>query len=273
MTYRLSFNSQLLIGVSALFFANEVLAASSDAPRQPVAGAAIFIAFAIAYLSRRRAIGGWLLYFYIQLYVSLAFSLFFSSQILSNLNPNQWDDSFLYVMFFLSVVPVLVTEIIEGIVATMLLIRRNEKNLDYLQKILSALVATSAIALVIDVSYFREFQTLFLDIFIFIFAVIWKFYFLKAPRIRSVFIERNWAYVSYSKRRALTLEDKKILRKRSLISALVTFVLFLLMMGYVLKNEGKQPDTGLFVVPLFYAFVAAVIAWYSPLRKKKTGSS
>src|SRR3989344_3473530 len=100
-----------LIGIVICLNANEVFAASADTPRQPAAGVGFFIAFAIAYLSRRRAIGGWLLFFYIQLYISLVFSLFFSSQIFSDLNPSQWDNSLLYVMFFLSVVPVFATEI------------------------------------------------------------------------------------------------------------------------------------------------------------------
>ena len=194
-------------------------------------------------------------------------------QVLSNLNPNQWDDSLLYVMFFLSTVPVLVTEVIEVFAATILLFRRNEQNVKFLRYALIALVAIVSIALVIDIVYFRENPTLFFDILTLVFAIIWTFYFLKARRIRLVFIERNWVYTPYSGKRALTPEDKRKLRKRALIAALVTFALFLLMMGSVLKDEGKQPDVGIFVVPLFYALIAAVIAWYLPVRKKKTNPS
>jgi hypothetical protein len=119
------------------------LTASADVPRQPLAGAGLFIAFAIAYLSRRRAIGGWLLYFYIQLYLGLAASLIFVPQVFSNLNPSQWDNSFLYVMFFLSGVPVIATELIGFVAATKLLFRRNEQNVKFLRQTLIVLVATS----------------------------------------------------------------------------------------------------------------------------------
>jgi hypothetical protein len=257
-----------LIGVFTLLVTGAALAASTDGPRQPVAGAGLFIAFAIAYLSRRRAMGGWLLYFYIQLYLSLSFSLIFVPQVLANLNPSQWDNSFLYVMFFLSVVPVLITEVIEVFAATRLLLRRNERNVKFLRNALLALVATSAIALAIDVAYFKD-PALFFDILMFVFATIWALYFSKSRRVKLVFIERNWVYTAYSQRRVLTPEDKKRLRKRAFIASSATFVAFLLLMGSVLKGEGKQPDMGLFAVPLFYALVAAIIAWYLPIRRSK----
>ena len=252
-----------------LLLTTDALAATSGTRNQSAAGGALFVAFAIVYLSRRRAIGGWLLYFYIQLYSSFAISLIFVPQVLTNLNPKQWDNSFLYVMFFLSVVPVIVVEFIEIIAATKLLFRRNEQNVNFLKKILVALVATSAIALVIDIAYFSDDPALFFDVLTLVFAIIWSLYFSKARRVKLVFIDKNWIYIPHSQRRALTVEDKKKLRKRALISALVIFVLFLLWMGSALKAEGKQPDFSIFTVPVFYAFVAAIIAWYLPIRKKK----
>lgn len=262
-----------MVGIFAVLTHGEVLAASADAPRQPVAGGGLFIAFAIAYLSRRRSIGGWLLYFYIQLYLSLFISLIFVPRVVSNLNPSQWDNSFLYVMFFLSAVPVLVTEFLEVFSATKLLFRRNEQNIKFLRNTLIALVVTSAIALAIDVVYFRDNLAMVFDVITLVFAIIWSLYFSKAKRIQMVFIDRNWLYTPYFKRRVLSAEDKKKLRNRALISALVTFVLFLLMMGSVLRDEGKQPDIGIFAVPLFYAVVAAIVAWYLPVRKKKKETS
>jgi len=261
----------VFIIIITLFLATNALAASSSTQRQPAAGGALFIAFAIAYLSRRRAIGGWLLYFYVQLYLSLAISLFAISQVLSNLNPAQWDNSMFYVMFFLSVVPVIVTEGIEVFAATRLLFRRNERNLKFLKRTLIALVVTSGVALSIDIAFFKDEPALFLDILTFIFAIIWTLYFFKAQRMKLVFVDRNWVYKSSAERRVLLPEDKQKLRKRSIIATLVTFVLFLFMMGVSLEN--KKPDIGIFMVPLFCAFIAAVVAWYLPVRKKKAIST
>ena len=277
MSFKTTFKSYLLVflaGILALLANGEALAASADVPRQPVVGASLLIAFAIVYLSRRRAIGGWLLYFYIQLYLSLTISLVFVSQVLSNLDPSQWDNSFLYVMFFLSVVPVLATGLLEVVAATKLLFRKNEQNVKFLRKTLIALVATSAIAIAVNIGYFRDVPMLFFDVLTLAFAIIWTLYFSKARRVRLVFVEKNWIYIPYLERRRLTAEDKKKLRNRALVSALVTFVLLLLMLGFVFKDEGKQPDMGIFnLAPLFYAVVAAIIAWYLPVRKKKKETS
>jgi hypothetical protein len=58
-----------------------------------------------------------------------------------------------------------------------------------------------------------------------------------------------------------------------LIVAAVTFVLLLIMMGSVLTDVGKQPDAGIFFVPIFYAAIVALLGWYLPLRKKKNRSA
>lgn len=257
-----------------LFLATNALAASSGTRSQPVAGGALFIAFAIAYLSRRCAIGGWLLYFYVQLYLGLLVSLFLVFPILSNLNPAQWDNSMLYVMFLLSVVPVIINEIIEIFAATKLLFRRNEKNLKFLRKVLIAFVVTSGIALVIDIQFFKDELSIVMDAWTFVLAIIWTFYFFKAPRVRMVFIERNWGYyipAQPAKRRVLLPEEKRKLRKRVFMVASGTFVLFLLLMGILLKDE--KPDMVIFWVPLFCAFIAAIVAWYLPIRKQKATST
>jgi hypothetical protein len=260
----------VLIVMVTLFLAADALAASSGTRSQPAAGGALFIAFAIAYLSRRRAIGGWLLYFYVQLYLGLLVSLLLVSRILSNLNPAQWDNSMLYVMFFLSVVPVLATVLIEIFAATKLLFRRNEQNLKFLRKVLIALVVTSGVGLVIDIQFFKDELSIIMDIWTFVFAIIWTLYFFKAKRIKLVFVDRNWVYKP-AQRRVLLPEEKRKLRKRVLIVASVTFVLFLLIMGVSL--EDKKPDMAIFWVPLFYAFIAAIVAWYLSIRKKKATST
>jgi hypothetical protein len=260
-----------LIGMFMLIAASPALAASGDTPSQPLAGAGFLVTLTIVYLSRRRAIGGWLLYFYVQLYLSLAISMVFLTHVISNLNPKQWDNSFLYVMFFLSVVPVLLVEVIEVIVATRLLFRRNENSVRALRNTLLALVITSTATIAIDQGYFRD-VSLFFDVIALAFAIIWALYFSKAKRVRSIFIDNKWTYDSTSQKRVLTIQDKSRLRKRALIAALVTFVAFLLLMGSVLKEEAKQPDVGIFEVPAFYSLVAAIIAWYLPVRKKKTCS-
>jgi hypothetical protein len=256
-----------------LSMATNAFAASSGTRNQSAAGGALFVAFAIAYFSRRRAIGGWLLYYYVQLYAGFAFSLLFIPQIIKNLSPSNWQNSLEYVMYFFSVMPVFAVEIVELYAGTKLLFRKNKANVTLLRNVLIALVVVSGCAIAIDLIYFKEDGSFIFDIFIFVFSIIWAWYFSKARRVKLVFIENNWTYTPYSERRQLSTADKRKLAKRALIAASVTFVLFLLMMGTVLKDEGKPPDAGIFVVPIFYAIIAALLGWFLPLRKKKINST
>lgn len=268
MTRCNTFLPMFLIGLFIFFTHSEVLASSTTTSSNP-AGGGLVIAFAIAYFSRKRQIGGWLLYFYLQLYITLVFTLILAPQILSNLNPKEWDDSFLYVMYVLSVAPVLIIQIIQVISATKLLFRRNEQNVIFLRKLLYILVVTSVITIAIDIVYFSEDPAIFFDAITLVFAIIWSLYFSKAKRIKMVFIDKNWDHTLHSPKKVLTAEDKKRLRKRVLISALVTFVAFFIIMGSSLQNEDKQLDFGIFGIPIFYTVVVSIIAWFIPLRKKK----
>lgn len=250
--------------------ASEAVAASAHAPRQPVGGLGLLLAAAIPFLSRRRAIGGWLLYFYIQLYATAFIALVFLTQLISDLNPRTWDDPLLYVMFFLSVVPVYVAQVAEVLAATILLFWRNEKNLMFLRTTLFAVIAASAATVTIDAVYFSDDTTALLGLVTLVFAIVWSLYFSKARRIRMVFVDRNWDYASYSQRRLLSSGDRVRLRRRVLFTASATFGLLLWAMALDLKAEGNRPDLYLLVVPLVCAVVVAIIAWYLPIKRMKS---
>ncbi len=255
------------LGGLAFATSTEVLAASSGTQGQNTVGAGLFLAWAIAYLTRRRAIGGWLLYFHIQLFLSLLISVLFLPRVIANLNPGAWDSAMIYVLSFLSTVPVLLAQGFEAYAATLLLIRRNESNLRLLRIALLALAVSSGASLGIDIAYFSEALTLFFDVLTFGFACIWCAYFWKAKRVRIVFVERAWDYASYSAPRILAPEEKRYLLKRAAVLGAVTFVLFLLLMGSAIGD--KKPDARIFFVPIFYALIAAAIGWYAPIRKRK----
>jgi len=259
----------ILASIYFMLAYGEVMAASSDNPAVPAGGAGMLIPFAIAYLSRKRAIGGWLFFFYLQLYFSFVVSLLFIPQALENLKPSEWGDSLQYVMFFLSVVPVFILGLIELFVATLLLFRRTKHNVKLLRKVLIGMIVASGSAVWIDYSYFQDDPFIVFDVVSLLFAVIWLSYFYKARRVKLVFIDRNWTYTPYSERRNLTQDEKRKLRKRALISAIVVFVALLMMMGATLQQEGTEPDSGIFIVPVFYALLAALIAWYLPIQRKK----
>lgn len=194
----------MLLGASFLWVPTEAwAAAAAQTTGQRTFGAGLFIAWVIAYLSRRRAIGGWLLYFYIQLYLSLLLSFLFLPATLGNLRPSEWDNSKLYVLNLISVVPVLLLTLAEVYAATALLARRTEANVNILRKVLIGLTLASGVALGIDITFFAEAPTLLFDTITFIFALIWLAYFYKAKRVRVVFIDHKWNYEAHSVRRLL----------------------------------------------------------------------
>lgn len=264
--------AKILAGIT-LLTPIAVLAAATGAQQQPAASSGFFITFAIAYLSRRRAIGGWLLYFYLQMYLSMLISLLFVPQVISNLQPSHWGNAQLYVMFFLSVVPVLIAQLAEIVAATVLLVRRSEPNLNFLRYVLTALGVASIVSIAIDLAYFKDDPAMVFDFVTAFFSIVWAAYFRKAKRVTAVFVSRNWSYETQLVKRVLKPEDKKSLRKRALVVWSVVFVLLLLLMGSALKDDGKAPDAGIFLIPLFYAFIAAAIAWYLPLKKNSSSDT
>lgn len=243
------------------------LAASGNMESTNPVGAGLSLGLAIAFLARRRPIGGWLLYFYLQLYSSFLVSLFFIHKVIANLNPEVWDSSFLYVLFFLSTAPGLITYVTEIILGTMLLFHRNARNVQRLKMALLALIVTSGASLGIDLSYFNDFHNISFDIFTLIFACVWTIYFWRSKRVRLVFIERSWDWATVSAPRVLTPAERRYLTKRTVIVSGITFVALLLMMGGALGD--KKPDTSIFIVPIFYALIVAAATWHSPIRKKK----
>jgi hypothetical protein len=166
--------------------------ATTSQPANNTLGSWLFVAFGIAYLTRRRAIGGWLFYYYLQLYGSFLVSLVFLPSILSNLNPAGWDTNARYTMFLLSTVPVLVMQYTEVISASVLLKRRNEPTLRFLRVILIGLAIASGAAFAIDAQYFPE--SVPIDGLTLFFAVIWSVYLFVSKRVKSVFIENSWAH-------------------------------------------------------------------------------
>jgi hypothetical protein len=155
------------------------------------AGAPLGIALAIAYVTRRMSIGGWLFYYYFQLYATLLISLLLGALVVENLNLSGWEDKALYMLFVISTVPIYLMKIVETLFATRLLIKsqRKSKNVKTLRYILSASVVFYAISLTIDHYHFPD--NVALDVFGLVFAFIWALYFFVSYRVNYVL--SNWS--------------------------------------------------------------------------------
>lgn len=244
-------------------------AATGSAPGQNPAASGLFLGLAIAYLSRRRKIGGWLLYYYLQLFLSVVLMCVVSlPTVAKQIQPAEWDNASLYVWYVLSTVPVLAVLIGEVALSTVLLFRRNEATLRLLRLTQLALVVVAAASLCIDVVHFDEPATIFLDSYSLFFAVVWAWYFRKATRVHMVFVEHSWDYErQQAAKHVPTKAELRYLWQRAAVSGGIVFVLLLVMMGSALHD--KRPDVGIFFVPLFYGAIAAALGRYLPIRQRK----
>jgi len=171
-------------------------------------GVPLFVAIYIAYLTRRRAIGGWLLYYYLQLSGNILITVLLITTIAGNLQPTGWEDKALYTLFVLSVVPALLLKALEAIFATRLLFKsqRNEKNVKIVRYILLTSVIIDAISLAIDYYHFHD--NLPLSIMALIFSFIWCLYFFLSYRVEYVLSRWTgiWNYDSFKGKKTAELE-------------------------------------------------------------------
>lgn len=146
----------------------------------------------IVYLSRRRAIGGWLLYFYLGVYMGALIQLAFVATSWASLSPSAWDSSARYAIYLVSYVPCVVALYLVVIAATYLLIQRNASVVRLLRLALATQFALTAISTFLDVAYFHDDSSLPLDCITLVSTGIWSLYFWKSKRVRLVFVEHAW---------------------------------------------------------------------------------
>jgi hypothetical protein len=178
-----------VVGVFLSYLA--IAADSTAAPGNPGAGMApLFVAFGLAFITRRNAIGGWLFNYYLAIFVSL-FLLSLSSLLAAkNLNPIVWNASWSnYAWNFLSMVPVMLLQWFVVFASIKLLFRRSQANLALLRKALISVLIAAGIGLAIDKGVFVQSQNIFLDIYSLVVSAIWLAYFYASKRVRFVFVE------------------------------------------------------------------------------------
>ena len=148
------------------------------------------IAWVVCYRSRRSPVGGWLMFYYWQLYggillTAITFMVAFQSYV-----PESFADAGLYHLFLLSAVPILLIFGIQVAVSTMLLSVRSWGLLKLLRWVLLAQLVACSVAVAIDVKKFPD--ALFFDVWDAIGPAIWSLYLLRSERVRHVFRTCDW---------------------------------------------------------------------------------
>jgi S1-C subfamily serine protease len=145
----------------------------------------------ICYLARKQPIGGWLLYYYISLYSGLALSFVLLAATIQNYSPERWQSTELYALAIESTALPQLALILQAVIATILLKRREWKWLKLLRAVLIGSVICTGITIVFGFVFFSPDQTVF-DWFALIWLVIWLGYFFTSQRVKRVFLSKDW---------------------------------------------------------------------------------
>lgn len=151
------------------------------------------LAWIICYRARRNAIGGWLLFFYWQLYSSLLMTAVFFSINIQSYVPENFDSTEKFALFLLSVVPEFILYLAQIAVGTILLSVRTWDVLKLLRWLTAGHVLAGVLGLVIGARYFPDpdttGMTLVLDV---IPQSLWLIYLFRSERVRHVFKSHDW---------------------------------------------------------------------------------
>ena len=248
--------------------------AESQAPSNrnigfPFMGTAI--AALICYKARKDAIGGWLLYYYIQLYAGAFFLCIISLYSISNYYPQNWADKPLYTLYLLSTIPNHIASIFEITVASFLLRKRfrNASNVNTLRIVFAFALISSIIGIFIDLAHWKELVPL--DILGILYWGTWFQYFKLSKRVDSVFRRNDWDYSSFSPKGQLPVEmnqakfiltPEQIKRYRKKATIYIVTSLLVLIFGTIL-NSGFDQSYTVFQTIMIIIVMAWGMGWYS----------
>jgi hypothetical protein len=161
----------------------------------PVGGVGILLVLIVWYICasrRKKEIGGWLLYYYIQLYIGAIITVLATVDSFDDFLPKTWiDKPDLYPFFLLTTVPALLLLCAQLVASEKLRVSRNYIYVPILRYILFANIVYSLIAMAINNRYFEGSSAAF-TMPSMIWPIIWIPYFYFSKRVMSVFKNRDW---------------------------------------------------------------------------------
>ena len=182
--------SLLFLGPAFIALALDATTAPrSNSPTIPWVAVAI-IAWILCYQKRKNPIGGWLLYFFIQLFTGLLYSQVRLLMSAKNYSPSNWHESSLYTLFLLSTLPAEIVLLVEAVVGAVLLQNRTWRLVNILRGVLVARLLFGLLSIAIDKSHFPSGLTpRSAEV---ILSTIWLLYFSTSTRVKQVFKTHDW---------------------------------------------------------------------------------
>jgi len=166
-----------------------LLAASSNQYAPSFPGG--IIAWFVCNGRKRSEYGGWLLFFYWQLYSGIVMTAIFFSINFQSYVPENFDDPARYHLFLASAAPSIVLFVLQAAVATILISVRTWDLLQLLRWLIVAQVVAAMVAVMIDAKYFPENVALNITLTL-IPESLWMGYFFGSKRVKHVFQTHDW---------------------------------------------------------------------------------
>jgi hypothetical protein len=175
----------VLPGRHAVFAAASFLLQGST-PAVPAPFGFIGIVAVVWCISRRNEnIGGWLMFFYYQIYASIALFLFSALGSAEKFAPSEWRETSNYLVFLASVLPRYAAFLLVGATATVLVSKKTHAWVIYLRIALGAAIGLMALPLLLDALYFQD--ALIWNLLRVVMLGAWLIYFFVSERVKRVF--------------------------------------------------------------------------------------
>jgi len=195
--FTLAISLLILLNEAPLALAESGSSSPSTSSQTTSAPIGLLITYWICNGQKRKAIGGWLLFYYMQLFGSAAVWILVTissmDTLAENLNLTNWSgETMRYFLYILSIIPADILLIVELVFGSMLLSRkfRNRKVYNVLRIIFAAQFGFGIISYLIDSSYWVE--NVISDVLPIVISAFWFLYFTLSKRIKMVFIENTW---------------------------------------------------------------------------------
>lgn len=141
----------------------------------------------------RQEIGGWLMYYFWQLFGGTIWTVFFFVVSFSAYVPEAARTPHQYHLFLLTALPTLLLFFAELIIGTMLLRVRSWDLLKLLRTLMLVQIAVGLFGATIDVRFFHD--NLIFDALSILGGSFWSVYFFRSRRVQSVFKRHDWPLV------------------------------------------------------------------------------
>ena len=163
---------------------------SGGSPNSPTFSPGFLIAWLICNGRKRSPIGGWLFFFYWQLYSGLLISAAFFAMNIQSYVPENFENRTQFALFLASSGPGLVLFAVKCAIGTLLLSARTWDMLKLLRWVMVAELAADGLGAGIDALYFPD--NLPLSFLTIVPNLLWLAYFFRSTRIKHIFCLHDW---------------------------------------------------------------------------------